>query len=363
MKQLLFILIMLPVLAACSLQPRYTITGTLADIDQGRILLEQMINNEMVVIDSAEVKNGQFSFSGSVTIPDLYYMRVVERRGRLSLFIENSKISITGHADSLYRADVTGSAVQEELQAFNVKLDSFYWEMRIISGGYQLALENNDEEKMAGIQEKLEELDNQMTEVQNEYVSTHTASYISPYIIRNMSYEMEVDQIEEKLLLLDEKLAESQILKELWDRVGVLKRVAVGQMAPDFTQDSPGGVPLSLSSLKGNILLVDFWAAWCGPCRRENPNVVNAYKKYHEKGFDILGVSLDDDRDDWLQAIQDDGLTWNHVSDLKGWANEAAALYGVNAIPHSVLLDRDGKIIDRNLRGGDLHDRLAELLD
>ena len=134
-----------------------------------------------------------------------------------------------------------------------------------------------------------------------------------------------------------------------------------GGVAPDFTMNTPEGVPMKLSDHKGKVLLVDFWASWCGPCRRENPNVVAAYKKYHDKGFDVLGVSLDRTKDRWLQAIEKDGLIWHHVSDLKGWKNEAAALYGVRSIPATVLLDKEGKIIARNLRGPQLDAKLAEI--
>lgn len=134
-----------------------------------------------------------------------------------------------------------------------------------------------------------------------------------------------------------------------------------GNEAPDFTMDDPDGNPVSLSSFKGKVLLVDFWASWCGPCRRENPNVVRLYNKYHEKGFDILGVSLDRGRDPWLKAIDTDGLVWHHVSDLKGWSNSAAQLYGVSSIPHTVLLDKEGRIIARNLRGETLEAKLREL--
>ena len=133
-------------------------------------------------------------------------------------------------------------------------------------------------------------------------------------------------------------------------------------MAPDITMPDVNGTNLSLSSFKGKYVLVDFWASWCVPCRAENPNVVAAYNKYKSKNFTILGVSLDKTKDAWVQAIKQDGLTWNHISDLKFWNSEAVALYGFNGIPYNVLLDPTGKIIADNLRGGELETKLAEVL-
>ena len=134
-----------------------------------------------------------------------------------------------------------------------------------------------------------------------------------------------------------------------------------GLPAPDFTMNDPDGKPINLSDFKGKVVLVDFWASWCGPCRRENPNVVRLYNEYRSKGFDILGVSLDRSKEPWLAAIEKDGLTWSHVSDLQGWGNAAAKLYGVSSIPHTVLLDKDGKIIARNLRGEALEAKLKSI--
>src|SRR5690606_2445784 len=135
----------------------------------------------------------------------------------------------------------------------------------------------------------------------------------------------------------------------------------IGGEAPDFTQNQPDGTPFSLSNLRGKVVLVDFWASWCGPCRRENPNVVKLYNRYKSQGFDILGVSLDKTQDRWVQAIEQDGLIWHHISDLKGWANEVAKMYGVSSIPHTILLDKEGRILARNLRGPQLEEKLREI--
>lgn len=154
-----------------------------------------------------------------------------------------------------------------------------------------------------------------------------------------------------------------QAAKDLAVEIQRLSSFAVGGEAPNFTQFTPEGEPLALNDLRGKVVLVDFWASWCGPCRKENPHVLRLYDEYKDKGFEVLGVSLDRAKDRWLQAIEKDGLKWLHVSDLKGWKNEVAQMYRVSSIPHTMLLDADGKIIARGLRGAQLEAKLAEIFE
>ena len=174
---------------------------------------------------------------------------------------------------------------------------------------------------------------------------------------------MEADEIESMINKFDTAIANLPQIKALKERVEVMKAVAIGQKAPDFTMNDVDGNPVSLSSKIGpKLLLVDFWAAWCGPCRQENPNVVKVYNEFNKKGFDVFGVSLDQKKEAWLKAIEDDKLTWTHVSDLQYWNNAAAKLYAVNSIPANFLLDETGTIIGRNLRGEDLYNKVSEVL-
>jgi peroxiredoxin len=205
----------------------------------------------------------------------------------------------------------------------------------------------------------------QIDDLQKEYIKAHPASWISPYLLSRVFYDMEADVLNDFLKGLDVKLDSVSLVVSLKKRVDKLEMVAIGKIAPDFTMNDILGNPVKLSNIysKNSYTLVDFWASWCGPCRRENPNVVSVFNSFRNKGFGVLGISLDTDNGKWLKAIDSDKLTWTHLSDLKGWKNEVALLYSVNSIPANILIDNTGKIVGRNLREEKLREAIEGLLN
>jgi peroxiredoxin len=363
MKKSPHIIACLVLLMACNIQDRFELNGTIGGLSGKKlVLLEQRIDEKFVVVDSVITTDGFFRFKGKLDLPDVYYVSVLGKRGKAMIFLENSRISLTVHGDTMYRPVVTGSAVHDEYETFQESVKKIYEKVGDLYAKHNLAMRTGNMEKLKNIEMKIDSIYAEAQEYHQQYLVENPASYIGPFIVQTLQYGKEADEIESLLDMLDPSMAGSSLVKTIHRRLKILKKTAVGMMAPEFAQQDSTGRPLSLSSLKGNYLLIDFWASWCGPCRRENPDIAAAYRKYHDRGFNILGVSLDESRDAWLKAIKDDHLTWMHVSDLKGWSNEAAALYGINSIPSNLLLDPDGIIIRKNLTGNDLHAALEQLL-
>jgi peroxiredoxin len=364
MKKLTYLLAVAFLMASCSSEPHYVIKGKIEGSDTITFYLQKRESGKMISIDSAISDKGSFTMKGGkVDFPQMMYLLAGTTRKRAQFFIENSEITITGTLDSLFKAEVTGSKTQDEYQKFilsNKPLSDSY------SSGYaeyQAANRTGDTAKTNALEKQLDGIQKEMTALQKNFVKSNPASYVTPSMLSSLAYEMEPNEIEAAINELDTAVASTPAMKALRDRVQVMKAVAVGQKAPDFTMNDVEGNPVALSSKIGTkLLLVDFWAAWCGPCRQENPNVVKVYNEFNKKGFDVYGVSLDQEKDAWVKAIADDKLTWTHVSDLQYWSNAAAKMYAVNSIPANFLLDESGTIIGRNLRGEDLYNKVNEIL-
>jgi len=363
MKNLIYLFVITAIFASCSSEPGFVLKADIEGSDSITFVLQKREAGQLVTLDSATSKGGSFKMEGAVTFPEQVQLIALNTRNRTSFYLENSNITITGKLDSLFDAKVTGSKTNDEYLAYvelNKPLSEKY---QALVTEYQAARAQNDEKKMTEIRDQAMEVEGEMEKTQLDFIKNNPSSYITPSLLRSLSYQMTGAQIEEAVAALDTNVAKVPVIQELKARAVALKAVAVGQKAPDFTQNDVDGNPVSLSSKVGSkLLLIDFWAAWCGPCRQENPHVVSVFKEFNKKGFDVFGVSLDQSKEDWVKAIADDKLTWTQVSDLQYWNNAAAKLYAVNSIPANFLLDENGVIIATNLRGEALYNKVKEVL-
>lgn len=363
MKKLLFILFIIGAFA-CTKNQGYKIEVNIEGAE-GLLVLEKYENGKTTIVDSAEVVNGVATFVGEVTIPENYYLGVKGSRSKILLFVENSEISVSGKIDSIAGVVVEGSATNDEYKVVSDQMGAIHEEYMGLYKQSQEANALGDTAKAKEIMAQVEEVYKSAGKLQEDFVANNPASFVTPLLLSQIVQGKSVEKMDSMLSVLDPKLEATASIKAIRERVEKLRKVAVGQIAPDFTQNDPEGNPINFSDVysANEYTLVDFWAAWCSPCRGENPNVVAVYNDYNAKGFTVFGVSLDRSKEDWLKAIEDDGLTWQHVSDLSYWSNAAAKLYTINSIPSNLLVDKTGKIIAKNLREEALREKISELLD
>lgn len=359
MKNFLALLAFFPALLFAQNQTSgFEVKGNISGLADGKVQIVSMAEDH-AVLSADSAKNGVFTLKGSVSEPGLYYI-VLSNEQPQYLYLENKPITITGSQTDIKNIKIEGSQSHADFVEFNKTFNPLIAEL---NGFAALLQREQDEKKKEDLFKKYDSVVKRVdTEVGN-FVASKKSSFVSAFLL-SVSSQVTADPIvlEQRFNMLSEEVRNSEIGKSLANSIAYFKVGAVGTDALDFTQNDVQGKPVKLSAFKGKYVLLDFWASWCKPCRLENPNVVKVYNKFKSKNFTVLGVSLDQSKDAWVKAIETDKLAWNHVSDLQQWNNAVAQMYHVQSIPGNYLIDPNGKIVARDLRGEDLEKKLCELL-
>lgn len=358
------ILILFIALAAfsCDSNQGYTVKIQMDNLGGEKIILRKNVLGEIITVDSVVLDSTGFGeMSGKVEAPEMMALLQAGKKRSRQIFMANNNYTVSGSfQDIKIEADggpqVPYNEYVDEMKQFQSKQDE------LIATFNMSETEGASEDSLNKIRDMFYAIQDEKAVFDSVYMVENN-TIVSIYILRSMFYQLSIEELEEALSAYDKSLYNTVYYEFLSNHLEKMKAVQIGNKYVDFTLPDTIGQFIKLSDLAGQgVLLIDFWAAWCGPCRRANPGVVELYNEFHEKGFDILGVSLDRKEEDWLKAIKDDNLTWTQVSDLKFWDSEAAKLYAVSAIPHTVLLDAEGTIIARNLEKDELKEKLTELL-
>lgn len=381
MKKIFALAFTAAVLVSCN-KDGYTINGEVKGFADGtKVYINKQDENGFTKIDSTVVKGGLFEFKNSKTPEvDLYFVELdttkmfmfplVLEKGEIKFTFdkanqESTKITGTRNNDLMTSYNEEASKIQKEIMDFQQQNDAKYRE----------AQQKGDQATMQALSNEMINLQNKYVDQNKKFIGTNKDSYISLLLLTQlaMSDALTTEEIKKYYNAFDASIKDTKKGKEFADNLKKIEenekqhaakqeKVAIGKKAPDFTANTPEGKAESLHKNLGKVTLVDFWASWCGPCRKENPNVVALYNKYKAKGFKVIGVSLDKDKDNWVKAIADDKLDWLQISNLKYWDDEIAKEYAVDAIPATFLLDANGTIVAKNLRGAELETKVAELL-
>lgn len=342
------------------------LTASVKNVEDGtQVFISRLANGSITVpVDTAIVKDEKISVDlPEVDFQTLNILKIEGAKGNMLFINENTALEAKIYKDSLRKSEVTGGPSNKLFAAYTDHLEKTNHEFIKLRESY-----TQDELTQPDVREKLDvkrrELQKSNTDFRTNAIKENANSLATIFIFSDLMRSRQVPQKEMKALYegLSDQVKSTFMGQQIGDQLTQLKATAIGNSAPEFSAKTPEGEMLALKDAMGEYTLIDFWASWCKPCRVENPNVVRVYKKYHEKGLNIIGVSLDKSHESWVNAIEADGLLWAQVSNLKFWRDPIAKKYNVKAIPTNFLLDADGNIVAKNLRGVALQQKMEELL-
>ena len=369
-RNLSFVLALAFLVTACQEDTGYEISGNVNNAAEGQNILVAQLDettNQPKVIDTVQVTEGKFSLDlPEVKKPTISFLQLEGTRGSVMYIAENQPISFEIYPDSIFTSKVKGGADNEILMDYAASMVASQQEMQTIRNTMMEAFSTQDTLGITNAQKEQDVVIGKMKKEKKELVENHPNSIVSVIVMQEMvgTKMFPTSELQSLYDNLSSDLKSTSLGKKIGEALSNLSSVEIGNKAPSFTAPNPEGEQIALEDVLGKVTLIDFWASWCKPCRVENPNIVRVYEKYHDKGFNAIGVSLDREgqRDKWIQAIAEDNLSWPQVSNLQFWQDPVAQQYGIQSIPAAFLLDENGVIVARNLRGEALEQKVAELL-
>lgn len=370
MKKIVLVLLTTLLVISCE-KEGYQIAVNAEGVEDGKnVYLQIITDNGIENLDTTQIKNGTFKFEGKLKEGIELGLVSIEQLSPMPFILENGSIKIKIDKDSIQKSNLSGTYNNDKVQEYNDNIMVFINKRKQFqkenNDKYNNAVKENDTITINSLIKSIEKFDNEKNLYDKKFITENIKSYFSCYLLQNIISKKTLsnNEVIEIFNNFDESVKNTKTGKKIQEIIKNLNSTEIGSMAPDFSAKNPDGKEISLKESLGKVTIIDFWASWCGPCRKENPNVVAMYNELHSKGLNIIGVSLDNPNgaQDWKDAIAKDGLIWNHVSNLQGWKDPIAVQYKVETIPATFILDASGKIVAKDLRGDELKAKIKELL-